>query len=753
MKSTLFRSIIVLLLAILLLDYAWSEKIVLHVAGWGGPRDREIWNYISKEFERLHPNIIVKPIHIPTNYKETVLTSIAGGAPPDVLLLDSVIIPAFVGKDLLVNLTPYAESLGIDLSMYYQNVLDIARFGDTLYAFPKGFTPLMMYYNKKLFDQADIPYPKDGWTWSDYLELARKLTRDTDGDGQIDQYGTMFGNEFYLIQPWIWANGGDILSPDGKQATGYLNSTKTEQAVQFLIDLRNKEKVVPAPEVAPDLGRQVTMFYTGKIAMMASGHWALVGLKEYIDKGKLDIGVVHLPRVPGERPVTVMYETGYAVPKAAKHRKEAVMLAAFLSGPIVQRKDVERGVEISSIKAIAEEVAAKDPYGVEKPFIREVINARQPWGTKVEKFSIVETIIREAIDEVMLGGKDIHQAFTEAATKIDEELASEVILKTKPGLSDKVRILGFVGTELIVALVLILLLIGRTSGMLRLRTKHAYMFVAPSLFFLLFFIIGPVLFSLYLSFHHWNIVEPSKPWVGLANFKALLHDRLFLRSLLNAGFYSLYVPISMAISLAVAVMMNQRIRGIAILRTLYFLPSICSFVAIAMVWKWIYNPQFGLANYMLGKIGLGPFSWLTSTSTAMPSIMLMSIWMSIGYQMVIFLAGLQGIPDYLYEAAVIDGANAWQKFWRITLPLLRPSIFFVLVTSIIGSFQVFGPIYVMTQGGPLHATDVVVYHIYKNAWDYLKMGYASAMSWILFAVILIVTLIQFRFFRHGLEYY
>jgi len=198
--------------------------------------------------------------------------------------------------------------------------------------------------------------------------------------------------------------------------------------------------------------------------------------------------------------------------------------------------------------------------------------------------------------------------------------------------------------------------------------------------------------------------------------------------------------------------MNQKIRGVNFLRTLFFLPSVSSFVAIALVWQWMYHPQFGLANYLLNFLGLPPLNWLRDPATALIAIMLMSIWMGLGYQMVIFLAGLQNIPPELYEAARTDGATAWQRFWKITLPLLMPTTFFILVTSLIGSFQVFSSIYVMTEGGPLRSTDVVVYHIYQNAWEYLKMGYASAMAWVLFLIVMVATWLQFKVLGNRMEY-
>lgn len=281
---------------------------------------------------------------------------------------------------------------------------------------------------------------------------------------------------------------------------------------------------------------------------------------------------------------------------------------------------------------------------------------------------------------------------------------------------------------------------------MRLRQVLAgYGFVAPAGVHLLIFSLGPILFALFISFHAWSILVPEKPFVGLANYAEVLSSDDFWNSLKNTALYTLHVPVGMAVSLGLALLLNRaNLPGLGILRTIFFLPSITSFVAIAIVWQWIYNPDFGLLNYALSWLGLGPLQWLHHPGTALLSLMLMAIWVQVGYQMVIFLAGLQNIPALLYEAAIIDGAGAWQRFRHVTLPLLKPTTFFILVTSIIGSFQVFTQVYVMTEGGPLQATEVIVYHIYKNAWDYLRMGFASAMSFVLFVLIMVLTLLQFR---------
>jgi multiple sugar transport system permease protein len=266
------------------------------------------------------------------------------------------------------------------------------------------------------------------------------------------------------------------------------------------------------------------------------------------------------------------------------------------------------------------------------------------------------------------------------------------------------------------------------------------------------FIFTPIAFAAYLGTHRWDIIVADKPFIGFENFAEMLRAPDFWNALANTVLYTLNVPIGMALSLGVALLMHRRLHALGFLRTLYFLPSVTSFVAIALVWMWIYHPSFGAANFALGLVGLPPLQWLNSAQTAMMAVIIFSVWMGIGYQMVIFLAGLQGIPAELYEAARIDGAGAWRQFLHVTWPLLKPTTFFILVTSVIGSFQVFTSIYIMTAGGPVRSTDVIVYHIYQAAWEQLRMGYASAMSWVLFVIIMIATLVQFRLIGRSVEY-
>ncbi|MEO6443697.1 MAG: sugar ABC transporter permease, partial [Gemmatimonadaceae bacterium] len=269
---------------------------------------------------------------------------------------------------------------------------------------------------------------------------------------------------------------------------------------------------------------------------------------------------------------------------------------------------------------------------------------------------------------------------------------------------------------------------------------------------LLLFTAGPLLFTLYVSLHDWDLLQLNRPFVGFGNYAELARDPLFWRALGNTFIYSLYVPVSMALALGAALVLDQPLRGMKALRALVFLPTVVSYVAIAVVWQWMFTLDYGLINYLLRLVHLPAVDWLGNPKTALLAVMVVSAWVQLGYQMVIYLAGLQGIPGTLHEAARLDGAGAWQRFRHITLPLLRPISLYLFVTGIIWSFQVFTLVYVMTEGGPVHSTDVLVYRIYQNAWEFRRMGYASAMSWVLFAILFAVTLLQWRALNRRVDY-
>ena len=287
------------------------------------------------------------------------------------------------------------------------------------------------------------------------------------------------------------------------------------------------------------------------------------------------------------------------------------------------------------------------------------------------------------------------------------------------------------------------------------KGRIGYLFIAPATFHLVVFAIFPMLFSVYLSFFKWNLLTSERSFNGLANYAYAFRDPQFWNAMWNSTKYALLsVPLGMIVGLLVAILVNQKLRGITLFRTLFYIPAISSGVAISILWIYIYMPETGLINSVLGLLHINnKTDFLKNESLAMFALVFMSIWVGLGPRMVLFLSGLIGIPPSLYEAAELDGAGKLRSFWNVTLPMLIPTTFFVLITSTIGALQIFTPVYIMTQGGPNEKTDVVGYHIYVEAWSKFLIGIASAKSFVLLAVIVIISIIQFRVLKNQLEGY
>jgi len=287
-----------------------------------------------------------------------------------------------------------------------------------------------------------------------------------------------------------------------------------------------------------------------------------------------------------------------------------------------------------------------------------------------------------------------------------------------------------------------------------------YVFIAPSITFIVVFVIFPVLSAFYYSLTAYDLMDAPK-WAGLKNYRLLIQDERFSRAVLNTLYFAgVTVPAGVITSLLLATLINRHIRGIYFYRAMFYMPVVSSFVAVSLIWLWFYEPNFGLFNDTLETIGLSRQKWLKSPDQAMLSIILLSIWKNMGLNMVIYLAGLQGIPPHLYEAAEIDGAGRISIFSRITLPLLAPTTYFVVIVYFIGALQMFVQVFIMTQNssntsawaGPLDSTLTVVVLVYQNAFEYLKMGYASAVSFALFVIIAFVTVINSRLLRYEIGY-
>lgn len=398
----------------------------LRLSSWADDIEQRIENRNLRAFEARHPGVRVVNDAISTQaeYREQILTSIAAGAPPDVFLLDNIDVPAFTARGVLEDLTPFAERLGLDTAAFEPAVRAIFTQGGRLYAFPKGYSPMVVVYNRRLFAAAGLTPPTGDWTQDEFLAAARALTRDTDGDGTVDQWGVGFDRRVFLWIPWIWSAGGDVLCPDGRSASGCLDSPATERALRWYLDWVVKDSIVPrVMTLRRSLGDQFRLFNSGKVAMLTTGHFWIPRFRPYVRDGRLDIGFAPIPHAPGVAPTTVVYASGWAVPASGSRRRLALRLAAALADSAAQRNRVAQGLELPAMRGIAEQVAEEDALGWERTFLATLPTARPPWGARVRGWREVEHRLPQALDEVLIGGRPLHAALRDAARDIDRILA------------------------------------------------------------------------------------------------------------------------------------------------------------------------------------------------------------------------------------------------------------------------------------------------------------------------------------------
>ena len=290
------------------------------------------------------------------------------------------------------------------------------------------------------------------------------------------------------------------------------------------------------------------------------------------------------------------------------------------------------------------------------------------------------------------------------------------------------------------------------SGRRGRQALEGWLFIGPVVLGILVFQFIPVMVSVYASFTDWSgLSDPV--FIGLDNYRRMPDDPLLLGTIANTFYFSAgFIPLSIGLGLGLALLCTGRLRGMRFFRTAFFVPYVVNIVAVSLIWFWFYSPSQGVINGLLSVVGVDGPAWLASSTWAMPAVIITSVWQGVGYPMIILLGGLQGIPESLNEAAMIDGASAWRRLRSVKLPLLTPHLFFLFITQFISSFQIFGIIFVMTSGGPANATTVYIYYLYQNAFAYGRMGYASALAMVLFLFIGIITAVQWRLQRRWVFY-
>jgi multiple sugar transport system permease protein len=731
---------------------------------------------------------------------QRLVCSVAGGDPADVVVWDRFTVGELAAGGAFEPLTPFIErdlharpgdELTIREKDFYPPCWQESVYQGTVFAIPSDTDNRGLFYNRDLLDRhaaaliaAGCVDPKDPAragpprTWKQLKACCRILTQ-FDASGKLTQVGfiPMFGNTGFYTYSWL--NGGQFISDDGLTCT--FNTPQNVEALVFvteIYDLMGGAEAVSVFETGGYEGGDIDPFLSGRVAMQIQYD----GYSNQIANNKRDLrfAVALAPAPEGMPQFGWCGGFCWVIPRGAKHPNEAWELIKYLASRRAYRirADAEYQIARAAGNVFIPQISGRmdvtewamehylysDPTVDDKykDALRILVAAMpqskyrpvSPVGQLLSnvQWRVVEEAIHKRYDPVDLE-RNARLALAAGAKTVQTDL--DRIFKPKPYPEMRWRPVVVAYAGLIVAVFFLIIWhlhrATRARGFFRREHYAGYLFASPWFFGFLVFGGGPILFSLVMSFSEYDVVSPPK-FVGLDNYvKLLTDDPLFYKSLWNTGFMALGIPLGMAVGLGIALLLNHEIRGMAVYRTFYYVPAIMPAVAASILWIWIFSPEDGILNALLARIGIAGPAWLHNERWSKPALILMGLW-GAGSGMIVWLAGLKGIPAHLYEAAEIDGAGVWRKFFSVTLPMLSPYILFNVIMGLIGTFQIFTQALIMTQGGPLDSTLFYAYALFNNAFRYMRMGYASAMAWILFAIVLILTVVQLRVSKRWVYY-
>lgn len=733
---------------------AYGEPVEVRFWHFLDLRAMDVFGRVIEDFNAAHPGIKVVAEYQGGHdlLVRKIISAIVAGAPPELATVGCSDIPrmADTGWILPMDLSP-AEKADI-----YEAIQKVYTYKDKLWALSIEGATYALFWNKKLFREAGLEMRAPA-TWDEVIQFGKVLTQDKNGDGKLDQWGFVRSGDEVLgpstIYNMLFLNNARLINPEGTRVE--LDAPEVVGALQLWKDLADKHHITEVV-LPPRAVKQ------GKVGIWIGGSWS------YTDYSAiLDVGIAPLP--PLKCQANLAGPDAVVIPKTTPEKQAAAMaFVRYLTSPeVFAHICVELG--FLPICRSALEVPEYKAYLAKNPERRALSEAMENLRTKPLHGAWVE--IQDALyaarDKVERGKLEPAAACAEAQKAgqaiLDRYNASLTFTENVPA-----RRVFHIVVAVVFATLMWLLFHRLKKEYLQLRQQSirvdwaGYVLVLPQLILFLAFDVFPIGFALYMSFFRWDMLSPRQ-FAGMGNFIQVVSDPDFIAAFRRTLYWVVgTVPIDTAIALGIALLLNSRVKGIGVFRLLFYTPSVTSGVALAIIWMWILNGHSGLLNYalhlvgvqaLLDSIGIGKIDWLGDERFALASLIIMDWWHALA-GFLIFLAGLQGIPNMLYEAAEIDGANKWQQFKSITWPLLMPTTFFVLVTAVIGAFQVFEQIYVMTagEGGPNNSTTTVSFYLYKNAFGWFRMGYASAVAYALGAVVLIITLIQRRYLGKEIEY-
>ena len=740
---------------------------------------------IVRRFNEANGDFYVEQVDIPyPQIHGKMLPATVAEVAPDVSLFDRFLVASYAARGAFLELDKLFERDGIRKEQFFKAPWEECIYNGRQYAAPYDTDVRVLFYNRAHFREVGLDPNRPPRTWSELRRYSEKLTkRRPDGRLKRVGYSPTWGNvgDLYL---YGWQNRGRFVSDDGR--TIMLNHPKNVEALEWLGDFVNFYGGENLRTLQTAFGPDTQYpFLTGKVSM-ALWH---VGWVEKIKRfGPKDLDWSACPSPYADDGVPATWSGGFSlvIPRGGKNVGGAWAFCKHVMADETQRrmagatdalpallKSADMSIYDKAFREWQQKRAAK--LTGETPQERTERQAREErdrrrmkalWRLAIDEMkhshyrpvtpagSAMRIEMKDAIDHVIHGKRTPKQAL-DLATRKAQDILDRFHEKAEGAPVNWPTVALALGG----ALGLLLVVRGwfsfrrvRAMNIHRRQAMAGYLFALPAILGLALFTLGPILLSGVYSLTRYEILTPAT-WSGMENYRKLFaEDEDFLMALWNTFYYAaISVPVNITLSLGLALLLNRKIGGRSLYRTCFYLPTVMPIVAGSLLWLWLFNGENGLINIVLGSLHLPRIPWLTSADWSKPALIVMGAW-GIGGGMIIFLAALQGVPRTLYEAAEIDGAGAGRKFLNVTLPMISPAMFFMVVMGIIHSLQVFAQAYLMTEGGPVNSTLFYVLYLYRQAFENLHMGYASAMAWVLFSAILMITGLQFVLARRWVYY-
>lgn len=694
---------------------------------WAMGAEGKFIRQAAEIFEKRNPGVKIITQAIPwTGAHEKLVTAVMGDMAPDISQMGTTWMSEFRAMDALEPLNGFISSSALDTGDFFSGARESNIYREQWYGLPWYVDTRVMFYRTDLAARAG--YKKFPGDWEGFYNFSKALLRSKEG-GYAFALPT---NDWQIFLMFYWQNGGELLKGSP------LTAGKFEETIAYLKRFFD-EKLAPL-EGGHDTDL-LTAFESGYFPAFISGPWMISQLET--SKPQLNGRWTTAPLPAGKKRASFMGGCNLVMFRSSPRKALAWKFMEFMAGPEMQAKwYAVSGNLPASRKAWTTPALSRNSKLA--PFRVELDTAKAP--PQVPEWESIAGSINDAVEEAVFGRVNAQAAREKLSGRIEK-----ILTKSERQQSAAFKI----------ALSLLLFLIPVCAAVLYLRKGPravvrskfqpvAILFLLPAVLILAVFLFIPIVASFIASMTNWNMYGVNDwtkiVFVGLENYAGLFADPVFLAGLRNTLVFAFIgVPVSVTLSLAMALALNaQLLRAKAFFRVAYFIPVITTMVAVAIIWRWLYNPEFGLFNLALEYLGLPAQGWLSNRALALPSLILMAVWKGFGYNTIIFVAALQAIPDSLYESIALDGANTRQEFWYITLPMLRNTAFFVIVMTTIGYLQFFAEPYTMTGGGPLNSTMSVVLYMYQQGFKFYNLGYASAMAYILFGLIFAFTALQFR---------